>query len=179
MNEEGISTVRRACAAKFSRRGRKLFPQPSSRQSDLAYSSLLRLLPSCLYPALYNLMTAPPSPPSPPDSQHAFIYPCKRSLPSHLKWTSPPIPINYEDLPPLPAIHDDRLAQQARTSKDYLISTKGLSKHDTYDHEIASYRPLEWLGDGKLHQAYSEGLSRLLPDSGSGVLSVSCVCLLD
>ncbi|GAA5863872.1 hypothetical protein JCM5353_006651, partial [Sporobolomyces roseus] len=92
--------------------------------------------------------------------------------PTSFNWTPAPLSINYRDLPPLPAILDPKLARQAVASKDFLIYSKDSSDLEIYDYEIASYRTLEWLGDGKLHQAYSEGLSRLLPSFGAGVLSI-------
>ncbi|GAA5855616.1 hypothetical protein JCM5353_009064, partial [Sporobolomyces roseus] len=92
--------------------------------------------------------------------------------PIEYRWAPSALSTHYRYLPPLPAISDPQIARQAVTSKDFLISSKGLSDSQIYDHEIDSYRPLEWLGDGKLHQAYSEGLSRLLPGFSAGVLSI-------
>ncbi|GAA5832528.1 hypothetical protein JCM5353_007935 [Sporobolomyces roseus] len=116
-------------------------------------------------------MTSTPSASS--DLNTPFIFPRPRPPPpASFHWTPAPLPLDYTNLPPLPAILDPGLALQARTSKEYLVLTKGTSDCDTYDHEVASYRTLEWLGDGKLHQAYSEGLSRLLPSCSPGVLSI-------
>ncbi|GAA5998109.1 hypothetical protein JCM5350_008333 [Sporobolomyces pararoseus] len=101
-----------------------------------------------------------------------FISPSERQPPPDLKWTAASIQINPKDLPELPTIRDKQLALQARCSKDYLTSTRGLSEFEMYDHEVDSYRTLEWLGDGKLHQAYSEGFYKLLPRTSPGILSV-------
>lgn len=88
-------------------------------------------------------------------------------------WQPPLIDLDFQNLPPLPAIRSEALAQQAVTSKQWLGSVAGRPDHFTYDDELASYRRLEYLGDAVLYPALAKQLFRLFPNAGSGVLSVS------
>lgn len=93
--------------------------------------------------------------------------------PAACAWPPPLFDLDYQNLPPLPAIRTEALAQQAVTSKQWLGSVAGRPHRFTYDDELASYRRLEYLGDAVLYPALAKQLFRLFPNAGSGVLSVS------
>ncbi|GAA5988694.1 hypothetical protein JCM5350_003853 [Sporobolomyces pararoseus] len=98
-----------------------------------------------------------------------FIF-ASRITPPPSTWAPAAYTLNMGDLPPLPDIRTPKLSKQAVTTKDLLIHQDYMNG-DNQGCEVASYRPLEWLGDGKLHQVYTESLYRLLPGVGSGILS--------
>ncbi|GAA5960949.1 hypothetical protein JCM3765_007551 [Sporobolomyces pararoseus] len=106
---------------------------------------------------------------SSPRETKQFIF-ASRITPPPSTWAPAAYTLDPSDLPPLPDIRNARLSRQARTTKDWLIH-QGYMNGDNQECEVASYRPLEWLGDGKLHQVYTESLYRLLPGVGSGILS--------
>lgn len=106
------------------------------------------------------------------DSQISDFIAAARHAPPPATWSEAACPFPRSSLPPLPSIRDKLIAERARTSKEYLVSSQGTVNCDAYDHEVASYRPLEWLGDGKLHQVYTEQLYSFFRGFSSGILSV-------
>ena len=108
----------------------------------------------------------PPSSSSPPR-------PRRSPPPGHYDWQ--PFAIEYNTpLPVLPPIRDLALAAQARTTKQYLAWQDGRKgTHDfTDEDEARSFRRLEWVGDGVLHDLYAVALYRLFPRAKSDLLSV-------
>lgn len=115
----------------------------------------------------------PPSPSARPPP----LSPSSRSLslvaPPSPAWSPPDIPFDPADLPRLPPVADPDLGLQARTAKNHLVALRqGSSTSSSYDHEIQSYRRLEWLGDSYLHVLFSERIFRRFPNLSSGGLSV-------
>ncbi|GAA5900437.1 hypothetical protein JCM6882_001246 [Rhodosporidiobolus microsporus] len=107
----------------------------------------------------------------PPQPSFRPLQPISRDPPPPtLQWAPPHSAVQIEHLPPLPPILSPSLAQQARTTKDF-IGVDCRTTNFKYDDEIGSYRRLEWLGDSKLHDAYARRLFRLIPEVGSGILT--------
>ncbi|BGP00576.1 RNase III domain-containing protein [Rhodotorula toruloides] len=106
---------------------------------------------------------------SSPPSQ---IHPSERlEVPARLEWAPSDWAFDATKLPPLPAIRDPALAEQARMSKDYAGWRDGRQSNYSRADEIASYRRLEWLGDSQLSALVSSELFMRYPDMGSAVLS--------
>ncbi|GAA5884431.1 hypothetical protein JCM6882_005249 [Rhodosporidiobolus microsporus] len=91
--------------------------------------------------------------------------------PSDWCWTPPAFAYDVKSLPALPAVRNPALAKQAVTSKLFLNPDPWAGK-STNEHEIGSYRRLEFLGDGLLKYTIAKWLYDKFPECSSGILSL-------